>query len=60
MMRYTYRGDKLTDPKLKGCQCDPVLRRDGKCITSKLATMLVVFDDGTQAVVMRRQLRINR
>ncbi len=59
-MRYTYRGDRLTDPCNKGRQCDPVRRLDGKCITSKQATMLVIFEDGTIAVVLRRQLRVNR
>lgn len=56
-MRYIYLGDRLTDAKWKGRPCDPVLRTNGKCITSKLATMLVRFEDGTVAVVMRRQLR---
>jgi hypothetical protein len=59
-MRYTYRGDRLTDTQHKGRQCDPVRRSDGKCITSKQATMLVIFEDGTMAVVLRRQLRINQ
>ena len=56
-MKYLYLGDRLTDAKWKGRPCDPVLCADGKCITSKLATMLVRFEDGTVAVVMRRQLR---
>ncbi len=56
-MRYIYRGDRLTDAKWKGRPCDPVLRADGKCITSRQATMLVRFEDGTVVVVMRRQLR---
>lgn len=58
-MRYTYRGDKLTDQRNKGRQCDPVRRADGKCITSKLGTMLVRWEDGTLGVVLRRQLRKN-
>ncbi|MBZ0318658.1 MAG: hypothetical protein K8L91_19750 [Anaerolineae bacterium] len=57
-MRYLYLGDKLTDPKLKGRPCDPVLRHDGKCITSKLATMLVRFDNGEVACVLRKQLSL--
>lgn len=58
LMKYLYLGDRLTDPQWKGCACDPVLRRDGKCITSKMATMLVRFDDGTVAVILRRQLSL--
>jgi len=57
-MRYTYRGDRFTDPRLKGMQCDPVRRPDGKCIRSKRATMLVT-DGGTYYVILARQLRIN-
>ena len=58
-MRYLYLGDRLTDAKWKGRQCDPVLRPDGKCITSKLGTMLVAWEDGSLGVVLRRQLRKN-
>ena len=58
-MRYTYRGDRFTDPLLKGIQCDPVLRSDGKCIRSKLSTMLV-SDGIIKYVVLARQLRINQ
>lgn len=57
-VRYIYRGDKLTDPRWKGRECDPVIRRDGKCITSKQATMLVIFEDGTVACVLREQLSL--
>lgn len=32
MKRYIYLGDKLTDPALKGQECEAVLRADGKCI----------------------------
>lgn len=57
-MRYTYKGDRYTDDALKGMQCDPVRRPDGKCIRSKKATMLVT--DGRKTfVVLARQLRIN-
>ena len=59
-MRYTYRGDKLTDSKIKGMQCNPVKRADGKCVTSKMATMLVVDEQGNRHVVLRRQLRVNK
>ena len=57
-MRYTYRGDRLTDPKLKGMQCNPVRRLDGKCIRSRKATMLVT-DGNINYVILARQLRIN-
>jgi len=56
-MRYTYLGDRFTDPGLRGMQCDPVLR-NGKCIRSKKATMLVISDKVYN--VLARQLRINQ
>lgn len=60
-MRYTYLGDKLTDPALVGLQCDPVRRPDGKCIISvKLAQALVVDAGGNKHNVLRRRLRLNR
>lgn len=60
-MRYTYKGDKLTDSALKGMQCDPVRKPTGKCIISfKMATALVVDANGTKHVVLRRLLRINK
>jgi ribosomal protein S17 len=59
-MRYTFLGDKLTDDRLRGMQCDPVRRADGKCVVSiKMATALVVDADGVQHVVPRRRLRRN-
>lgn len=59
-MRYTYKGDKLTDETLIGLQCDPVRRADGKCIVSqKMATALVVDASGNRYVVLRRKLRLN-
>lgn len=59
-MRYTYHGDKLTEPSLVGLQCDPVRRADGKCIVSvKMATALVVDGAGGRYVVLRRRLRLN-
>lgn len=57
-MRYTYLGDKLTDDKLKGMQCDPI-KRNGKCITSKKATILVVDENGNRHVVSLRRIRLN-
>lgn len=60
MMRYTYVGDKLTDPTLYGLQCDPIRRADGKCIVSvKMATAMVVDASGRKYVVLRRKLRLN-
>lgn len=60
-LRYTYLGDKLTDPNLIGMACDPVRRADGKCIISqKMATALVVDEQGRKHVVLRRRLRLNR
>ena len=54
---YTYRGDRLTDPALRGASCVAVKRADGKCITGRGA-MLVTFDGETEPrVVLRRQLR---
>lgn len=49
-MRYTYLGDRLTAPGLKGAQCDPVRRPDGKCICGLNATMLVDFGKGPAVV----------
>ncbi len=58
-MRYTYLGDRLTDPDLKRMQCDPVLRPDGKCIRSRMSTMIVT--DGVKSyIVLARRLRKNR
>lgn len=60
-MRYTYLGNKLTDPTLIGMQCDPVRRADGKCIVSmKMATALVMDERGQRHVVLRRRLRVNK
>lgn len=59
-MRYTYLGDKLTDPVLFKMQCDPVKDSAGKCIISqKMATALVADAAGTRHVVKRRRLRLN-
>lgn len=58
-MRYRYLGDALTDRALVNQPCDPVYRADGKCIVStRMATQLVVFEDGVQRVVKRRRLRV--
>lgn len=58
-MRYRYMGDWLTDQRLKGMQCDPVLRADGKCIRGRNGNMLVVDEQGQRYVVLARLLRIN-
>ena len=55
-MRYIYLGDRLTDPSLVNAACDPVRRRDGKCIVGK-SKQLVRFGDGRAVVVLRRRLR---
>ncbi|QPC81041.1 hypothetical protein G4Y79_15160 [Phototrophicus methaneseepsis] len=61
MTRYTFLGDKLTRDELRGMQCDPVRRADGKCIVSvKMATALVIDAHGVTYVVPRRRLRLNR
>lgn len=60
MSRYTYRGDRLTASALKGMQCNAVYRADGKCITSKMATMLVIDNSERKHVVLRRALRVNK
>lgn len=60
-MRYSYLGDKLTAPELRGLQCDPVKDSRGKCIISqKLATALVVDANGQKYNVLRRRLRLNQ
>lgn len=60
MTRYTYLGDKLTDDRLRGMQCNPVRRADGKCIVSiQMATALVQDVEGNRYVVVRRRLRLN-
>ena len=59
--RYRYLGDKMTCSSFKGQLCSPVRRPDGKCIVSvKMATALVRFADGREAVVARRRLRLER
>lgn len=56
-MRYTYLGDRQSS--LRGIQCDPVLRPNGKCIRSRMGTMLVT-DGNNQHIVLARLLRINK
>lgn len=56
MSEYTYRGDRFTNPDLKGKQCVAVRRPDGKCIRGRNGNMLVSFN-GIVTVVLARQLR---
>lgn len=57
MIKYTYLGDRMTDPSLKGTTCTAVRREDGKCIRGRNGSMLVQFDGGRTAVVIGRLLR---
>lgn len=58
-MRYVYLGDRLTDAALVNQPCEPVRRADGRCIVStRMATALVRFADGSVRVVARRRLRV--
>ena len=41
-MRYTYLGDRWTDPRLREAPCDPVRRDDGRCIVGG-SKQLVAF-----------------
>ena len=59
-MRYTYLGDCQTRADLRGVQCDPVKRADGKCIVGRrMGTALVQTANGERHVVLRRRLRLN-
>lgn len=55
-MEYKYLGDKLTDSALKNKHCKAVRRANGKCIRSKMSTMLVEFEDGTKHNILARRL----
>ncbi len=60
-MRYTFLGNVLTRDDLRGLQCDPVRDERGKCIVNvKMATALVVDEQGSRHVVPRRRLRLNQ
>jgi hypothetical protein len=56
-MEYKYLGDKLTDARYKNKQCRAVRRANGKCIRSRMATMLVMFEEGVKVNVLARRLR---
>lgn len=55
-MDYIYLGDRNTDGLLRQQPCSAV-RRSGKCIRGRNGSMLVVFADGVQRVVIGRLLR---
>jgi hypothetical protein len=57
IQQYTYRGDRHTDPALKGAMCTAVRRADGRCIRGRNGSMLVQFADGRRVVALGRQLR---
>lgn len=54
---YKYLGDRLTDPKFKGQQCEAVRNVNGKCIRGKNSNMLVRFTSGETVVILARLLR---
>jgi hypothetical protein len=57
-LRYVYLGDAHTRMDLRGRECDPLRREDGKCIVSTpMASALVIFATGERHVVSRRRLR---
>ncbi|MVM33614.1 hypothetical protein GO755_26485 [Spirosoma sp. HMF4905] len=53
---YTYLGDRMTDPTLKGQLCTAVMNGD-KCIRGTNGNMLVQFENGRVANVIGRLLR---
>ena len=57
MTAYTYLGDRLTAPALKGARLHAVRNTDGKCIRGRNGSMLVETDDGRRVVVLGRRLR---
>ena len=46
MSDYYYIGDRFTDTKFKGAECNAVRRIDRKCIRGKNGSMLVEFNGG--------------
>ena len=56
-MEYIYLGDKLTDLRLKNLKCKAVRRADGKCLRSRMSTMLVLFENGETHVILARRLK---
>jgi hypothetical protein len=56
MSDYIYLGDKLTDPLLKGAECNAV-KRGGKCIRGG-SKMLVEINGKVHNVILRRLRKI--
>ena len=56
LQRYTYRGDRMTDPALKAATVTLVRRPDGRCVRGRNGNILAVID-GRRIVVFARQLR---
>lgn len=57
MTRYTYLGDRMTDPALKCQLCTAIRQPNQKCVRGRNGNMLVLFDSGRMAVVIGRLLR---
>lgn len=55
-MEYIYLGDRFTQQYLVNQKCNAI-RREGKCIRSRMSTMLVVFENGEIHNVLARRLR---
>ena len=55
-MEYIYLGCRLTDQRLKNAQCNAI-RKNGKCLRSRIGTMLVEFENGELHIVLARRLR---
>jgi hypothetical protein len=58
MTQYSYLGDRLCRPELKGALCEAVRNKRGKCIRGRNGSMLVRFiATGEVTVVLGRRLR---
>lgn len=55
-MNYIYLGDRYTDQSLRKKLCKAVYRKN-KCIRGRNGSMLVLFEDGQQRVIVGRLLR---
>lgn len=58
MNDYIYLGDRLTDPILKGRECNAVRRKDGKCIRGRNGNMLVSIEGVIYNVLAKRLRKI--
>ncbi len=56
-MTHIYRGDRWTDPSLRGVACTTVKRADGKAIRGRNANILLETADGRRFVGTGYQLR---